>query len=93
MVGEAELRPTSTADYNSSRSCKPIAVVGEAGLRPTDFQKDPNQKAMQMYNPNHLKKELKTRLVVVQAQGQKKVLPLCDIFLPSAFGIHLIHLS
>ncbi|KAL5191464.1 Tudor domain-containing protein 3 [Glycine soja] len=62
VVGEAELRPTSTADYNSSRSCKPIAVVGEAGLRPTDFHKDPNQKAMQMYNPNHLKKELKTRL-------------------------------
>lgn len=45
MVGEAEMRPTSTADYNSSRSCKPIAVVGEAGLRPTDFQQDPNQKA------------------------------------------------
>lgn len=45
MVGEAELRPTSTADYNSSKSCKPIAVVGEAGLRPPDFQQDPNQKA------------------------------------------------
>ncbi|TKY73226.1 Tudor domain-containing protein 3 [Spatholobus suberectus] len=33
------------ADYNTSRSRKPIAVVGEAETRPTDIQQDPNQKA------------------------------------------------
>jgi len=41
---------------------------------------------MQIKNPIYLNKELKTRLVV-QAQGQKKVLSLFYIFVLSAFGI------